>query len=141
MIDIENKVFDTVSKAVKAQYPDCLVSSMYLRTPASFPCVNIYEADNSVNRASRTLENIENHANVMYEVNVFSNLAGERKTEAKAIAEVVDNTMVQLGFTRTMKSPIPNEDITIYRIVMRYSALVSAGQTEGEVTRYTIYNN
>ena len=141
MVDIENKVFDTVSTAVKASYPNCLVSSVYLRTPADFPCVSIYEADNSVNRSSRTLESIENHANVMYEVNVFSNLSGERKSEAKAIAEIVDNAMVGLGFTRTLKSPIPNEDITIYRIVMRYSALVAKGETEGNTTTYKIYNN
>lgn len=141
MIDIEDKVFDTVATAVTAEFSGCLMSSVYLRTPASFPCVCLYEADNSVNTPSRTLDSIENHASLMYEVNVFSNLAGSRKSEAKAIAEVVDKTMAQLGFTRIFKNPIPNEDITIYRLVMRYTALVAKGQTVGAKTQYKIYNN
>jgi hypothetical protein len=38
----------------------------------------------------------------------------------------IDREMTELGFTRIMRSPVPNmEDLTIYRMVGRYRAVIS----------------
>ena len=49
----------------------------------------------------------------------------ERKAEAKAIANVVDELLTGIGYTRTFREQVPNlKDATIYRIVCRYEANV-----------------
>ena len=68
---------------------------------------------------------VENHAGLMYEVNVYSNKTG-KKSECKSIFKMIDEEFASMGFTRILKEPIPNiEDATIYRMVGRYTAVVS----------------
>lgn len=124
MIDLENDVFDTISKALRAAHDGVFVTGEYVPTPPKFPAVSIVEADNRVVERMRTL-NIENAATVMYEVNIYSNKASGKKSEAKAIAATIDAEFTKIGFTRTMKNQVPNlNDATIYRIVCRYEAIV-----------------
>ena len=124
MIDIENDVFDTVAKSLRAIYPGIYVVGEYVSAPPKFPAVSVVEADNRIVTNMRTL-NIENAATVMYEVNVYSNKASGKKSEAKAIASTIDSIFAQIGFTRTMKNQVPNlNDASIYRIVCRYEAVV-----------------
>lgn len=86
--------------------------------------VIIEEKDNYVyTRASTT--KIENAANVMYEVNVYTNRVGYKKQDAQEIMAFIDEIMAEMGFTRTMMQPIDNlSDATIYRMVARYEATV-----------------
>lgn len=124
MIDIENDVYNTVSNALRATHAGVFTTSEYVPTPPKFPAVSIVEADNRVVPRMRTL-NIENAASVMYEVNIYSNKASGKKSEAKAIAATLDAEFSKMGFTRTMKNQVPNlNDATIYRIVCRYEAIV-----------------
>ena len=61
----------------------------------------------------------------MYEINVYSNRQNGRKKECRNILNVADETIVGLGFTRTMLSPVPNlADATIYRLTARYQAVI-----------------
>jgi hypothetical protein len=60
----------------------------------------------------------------MYECNVYSDKENGKKAEAKQIADIVDNAMQSMKFTRTMRSQIPNQDRTIYRVTMRFEAVV-----------------
>jgi hypothetical protein len=70
-------------------------------------------------------EIIENHANLMYQVDIFSNLTSGKKAECKKILKVVDEKMSEMGFVRILCEPIENlEDATIYRITARYNAIV-----------------
>ena len=69
----------------------------------------------------------ENHANVMYEVNVYSNKTSGKKSECKAIIALIDEEMLAMGFSRVSLTPVPNEyDSSIYRMVGRYRATVSS---------------
>ena len=69
---------------------------------------------------------MENHVSVLYEVNIYSNKKVGKKAECREIAALIDERMLALGFTRKMLQPIPNlDDATIYRMVGRYSAIVS----------------
>ena len=124
MIDIENDVYDYISKALTTQYQGIYVSGEYVPAPPSFPAVSIVEMNNRVFERMRTL-NIENAAVVTFECNVYSNKAAGKKAEAKEIASTLDSAFASIGFTRTMKNPVPNyKDATIHRIVCRYEAIV-----------------
>lgn len=92
--------------------------------PAKFPHVSIVEADNRILERMRT-NNIENAIQSMFEVNIYSNKASGKKSEAKAIANTLDDVLSGIGFTRTFREQVPNlRDATIYRIVCRYEAVI-----------------
>lgn len=130
MIDIENEVFSTVASVVRAVYSDIYMVGEYVKTPPQFPCVSLVEMDNQSYQATEDSGSLENHASVMYEMNVYSNKSVGKKAECKAIAALIDEQMLALGFARTMLQPIPNlDDATIYRMVGRYSAVISKNKT------------
>ena len=126
MIDIENEIFNIISEKLRAKYQGIYISGEYVKSPPSFPSVSLIEMDNEIYRSTRTNESIENHVQVMYEINVYSNKIKGKKTEANSIMSVIDSEFARLGFMRIMYNPIPNElDATIYRLVARYRAVVS----------------
>lgn len=130
MIDVENEIFTIISTAVRAKYPKIYMTGEYLKSPPSFPCVSLIETDNQIYRNTRDSGNIENHVQVLYEVNVYSNKTSGKKSECKAIIALIDSEMESLGFTRTLMNPVPNEaDATIYRMVARYRAIISKNKT------------
>lgn len=144
MIDIENKVFNELAEAVrnefKTEYPKLSVIGEHIDIPPSFPCVTIAEDDNYPYARSQDDVSIEHHVNVVYSVNVYTNNVNGKKALAKAIADVIDTKMQSLKFTRRMRSQIPNQDRSIYRITMRYSAIVENARIDedGNLT-YQIY--
>ena len=126
MIDIENEIFNTVAKEVRAKYSDIYMVGEYVKTPPKFPCVSLVEMDNKSYQRTEDSGSSENHVSVMYEVNIYSNKTIGKKSECKEIAALIDEQMLALGFARTMLQPIPNlDDATIYRMVGRYSAIIS----------------
>lgn len=126
MIDIESEVFSTVAKSVRDEFPDVYMVGEYVKTPPRFPCVSLVEMSNTVDMRTQTSEFTENHAKLMYQVDVYSNKTKLKKTECKAIIALIDKEMAAMGFSRTMMQPIPNiDDATIYRITARYTAVVS----------------
>ena len=130
MIDIENDVFNAVATAVRASYPEIYMVGEYVKTPPKFPCVSLLEMDNQSYQRTEDSGSSENHVSVMYEVNIYSNKTIGKKSECRAIAALIDERMLALGFARTMLQPIPNlDDATIYRMVGRYSAVISKDKT------------
>lgn len=126
MINVENEIFDIVAKAVRNAYPGIYISGEYVKSPSKFPAVSLIEMDNSAYIQSQTSDSVENHAELMYELNVYSNKTSGKKSECKAIAALIDNEMAALNFSRIMLQPIPNlEDATIYRMLGRYRAVAS----------------
>lgn len=130
MIDIETEVFSIVSAEVRKKYPKIYMTGEYVKSPPSFPCVSLIETDNQVYRNTRDSGSIENHVQVLYEVNVYSNKMSGKKAECKAIIALIDSKMEALGFTRTLMNPVPNEeDATVYRMIARYRAIISKNKT------------
>ena len=130
MINVENEIFDIVATAVRNAYPDIYMIGEYVKSPSKFPCVSLVEIDNSAYLRTQTDSSVENHAELMYELNVYSNKKSGKKSECKAIAELIDNELAALDFSRTMLQPIPNmDDATIYRMLGRYRAVVSKDKT------------
>lgn len=126
MIDVENAVFHAVVTKVREQYPNIYMVGEYVKSPSSFPAVSLVEMDNAIRTDTIDSGSTENHANVMYEVNVYSNKTTGKKSECKAIIALIDREMLALGFVRATLTPVPNmNDSTIYRMVGRYRATVS----------------
>lgn len=127
MIDIENAVFNAVVTKVREQYPDIYMVGEYVKSPSSFPAVSLVEMDNAIRTDTIDSGSNENHANVMYEVNVYSNKTTGKKSECKSIIALIDEEMLLLGFVRATLTPVPNmNDSTIYRMVGRYRATASS---------------
>ena len=126
MIELENEIFNIIATAVRTAYPDAYVVGEYVKSPSRFPCVSIVEIDNVAYDKTQSSYSLENHADVTYEVNIYSNKTSGKKSECKAIASLIDNEFATLGFSRTMLQPIPNvDDATIYRMTGRYRGVVS----------------
>ena len=128
MIDIENQIFGKISTALHAEFDPIFVSGELVKAPATFPAVYIEEKANSAYQRTQDSGSLENHVSLMYEINVYSNKQVGKKSECKAIFAVIDNEFQKIGFTRIMKEPVANlEDGTIYRMIGRYTAVVSVG--------------
>ena len=126
MINVENEIFTIVANAIRKEYPDAYIVGEYVKSPSKFPCISIVEMDNTAYDKTQTSSSLENHADLMYEVNVYSNKESGKKSECKAIASLIDTEYAAIGFSRTMLQPIPNvDDATIYRMLGRYKAVVS----------------
>lgn len=127
MIDIENQVFDRVATRVREQFPNIFMVGEYVKSPSSFPAVSLMEMDNSARASTVDSGSNENHVDVMYEVNVYSNKTVGKKSECREILALIDTEMSAMGFVRSTLTPVPNEyDSTIYRMVGRYRATVSS---------------
>lgn len=124
MIDFENKIYTRVVARVQASHGDVEFSGMDERLPSKFPFVSLVEADSTTRTDTIDSGSFENHINVMYEVNVYSNKASGRKSECKAILATIDDEFIRMGFARTMRNPVSMDDATIYRMVARYTGAI-----------------
>lgn len=121
MIDNEAKVFQKCADAFRAEYPSGYIAPEYVPKPPKFPAVSIVEMDNSVDERAMDNGSIENAVNVMYQVDVYSNLNKGKKAQTKAIIALIDEVLAQYRFIRTFCNPVQNmNDATIYRMTARY---------------------
>lgn len=126
MIDLESPLFTEIAEELRSAYPGITVYGEYVPAPAGFPSVSIVEMDNATFLPTWSNRAVAQYAEVMYEVNVYSNRTRGKKAEAKAIIGTIDTLMQVYGFERITCQPIQNmNDATIYRMVGRYRAVVS----------------
>ena len=119
MIDCENEVYTRVAKVLREKFPGIDIAGEYVNAPSVFPHVSITQSDNAV--ISGRMTGSAEMAQVMFEVNVYSNKAEGKKTECKTIMNEIDKTLFAMNFKRLALTPVPNmEDATIYRLVARY---------------------
>ena len=143
MIDIENLIVSKVNTALatlKQTYPNLKVVSEYVETMAKFPLVSVVQEDNYTHLATQDADLKDHAVNVMFSVNVYANDKNKKAT-AKKIASAVDTEMLNNLFTRTYMGQTPNVDRTVYRITMRYTAVVAEGVSSGNTTTYQMYRN
>lgn len=127
MINIENEVFNRVNTRVREVFTDIFMVGEYVMSPPYFPAVSLVEMDNATRIETIDSGSNENHANVMFEVNVYSNKTAGKKSECKEIITLIDEEMLAMGFSRVSLTPVPNEyDSSIYRMIGRYRATVSS---------------
>ena len=119
MIDCENEVYTRIAKVLREKFPGIDIAGEYVNAPSSFPHVSITQSDNNVILEQTTC--CVEMAQIMFEVNVYSNKTEGKKTECKSIMRAIDDLLFSMNFRRMALTPVPNmEDATIYRLVARY---------------------
>lgn len=125
MISPEEELFTLIATALRSAYTDIYVSGEYVSQPPKFPAVSIVENANVVVTRTQDTSNLENHAEITYQVDVYSNLDRGKKLQAKTILGMIDVLMNVKGFTRIFMNPVQNlNDPKIYRMTARYRAIV-----------------
>lgn len=123
MIDVEAKIYTPVAAALRAAFQGIEVSGDYSKIPSVFPFVSMVEADNFTSTNRLDTGDSEKFVTLMYEINVYSNRGEGKKSECKAIMQVIDEIMYRMNFTRIALAPVPNlSKPTIYRMTARYRA-------------------
>lgn len=125
MIDIEHEVYQRIVNKLTSAFPKIYTYGEGMPLKAKFPCVIIEEADNYAYDKTQDSASLENHAVVMYEVNIYSNKVNGKKDECKKIQKIIDCQFEQMGFTRISKTSMSINNATVYRIISRYQAVVS----------------
>lgn len=80
MIDVESQIYTPIVEALRAQFPGILVSGEYVNAPTRFPYVSLVEQDNYTTEAHIDSGDTERFSTLMYEVNVYSDKAGGKKS-------------------------------------------------------------
>ena len=73
MIDIETPIFDMMVEQLRNQFTEIKVYGEELLAPSTFPCASIVETDNYTKTNTQDSSSVENHATVVFTVNVYSN--------------------------------------------------------------------
>ncbi len=126
MIDFESEIFTSIASVLREQFPGIYVTGEYVHKPPKLPAVMIEEMSNAVH--TRAIDNgqIENAADVMYQVDVYSNRNKGRKEEVRAIIRAIDEQFSAMRFERSFLNPVPNmNDATIYRMTARYRKIMT----------------
>ena len=124
MIDKENRIFMTIASELRKVFPDIYIignAGGFNYDYPRFPCVSIVKEDNTINSRFSTFTSMEKVVKETYSVEAYSNDEnGDDVT--KSIIQTVSNVMNELRYRRTMDSPAPNINSTIYRRIARYEA-------------------
>lgn len=143
MIDIESWVYTQIVTELRVTYTDISSSSDPSMKPATFPHVVIEQQDSSTVSSWSTRGSVDNLNRVMFQVDVYTNSLGNRKSEAKAIMAIVCDWMSSHNFTRVTLMPVNYND-SIYRLTARFTANVDMKVVEenGATTNYYgLYQN
>lgn len=123
MIDIESYVFSKVKEKAVKQFPKLSLKAEEIRVPSEFPAASLEEIDNYCYDKTVDSSSNENHAEVTFELGVYSNKTSGKKTQCKEIFAFIDEILLDMGFSRIMKKPQPIEDASVYRLVGRYRGI------------------
>lgn len=125
MIDFENEIFTAVATKVRSKHSEAKIKGEYVRSPAEFPMVAVSEYENVDVDSLIDSSQEEKYAGLGYRVQVFSNKAGGKKSEAKAIFKTADEQMRGMGFRRRTYSTTPKiYNSTIFSITATYEAII-----------------
>ena len=124
MINIFNEVYTSLVNVLTTFDANIEHSSVYTNMPSKFPFVSMEEIGNSENWRGMDCPARENYADIDFEINIYTQ-GRLKKTKADNILQVVDTFFKNLGFIRMSKNNIQDDKETTYRIIVRYSAVVS----------------
>lgn len=130
MIDYESDIMIAIQSGLEAAGMEYVkLFDQLMLSPAEFPCVSVENIDNYVYDRTIDSGSNENHVRVAYEVNAWSNSTEDKRAEAKSIFAVVSDVLVGLGFNRSSMNPIYMNETTAYRLVGRFTAVISKDGT------------
>lgn len=139
MIDIENKVIDTIQNAFVEAGRSVDVLGEYVLQPESFPCCMVRNLSSSAYRRSMDGALKPHHVNVSFQIDIFSNKEVGAKSEVKELTEITMEAMCGMKFVLDSFNVITNEDRTVSRATSRYSAIVQEGVSKDGNIVHQIY--
>lgn len=141
MIDIENKIVDTVFNAVKAPnaYPDADVTTGFDMKTAVFPCVVIEEVNNAPLRSTDTDECAENYTRLVYEISVYTVNLSNARTVGREILKLVDEAMQGMKFRRVRTNQPLHIGRSVFRQYARWEVVVGKPIIDGDRIVYQMY--
>jgi len=130
MFDIQREIFTTVATAVLTVSPSCRVTNAFVYAPASFPCVAVVMSDDGTRYDTRDSSNADNFRDVTITVDVYSNKADGKKTEAESLMQTVIDTLFPLNFNMVSCKPFSDiNNASNYRITATFVATVGGDKT------------
>lgn len=121
MLDVFNMVFTDIAKPVRAAYPGAEVKGERVAAPTTFPCVTVVEADNYEDSQYRDNSLTERVTALMYEITVFSNSTGGKRSQCIEIVKIIDDIMKRKNGTRIARvEGFFDPDGKIYMVTVRY---------------------
>ncbi len=123
MINNASEIFTRLTTALQNADSSVKTSSVYTNSPSSYPFVSIELIENSIYERGVDSGDMENFANISYEINVYAR--GDTKmSDCYKLLGVADNFMKSIGFARIILTPMQDQNETQYRLVARYEAVV-----------------
>lgn len=123
MIDFSNEIFNAVAEYLRSLFAGIRVVGEYVNSPTRFPCVTIDEIENYPEHLDSA--RVNKYARIVYRVQVFSNLEGGKRSEARRIYASVDEKMQELGlFAKTYTSTPAVYNAEVYSITATYEAVI-----------------
>ena len=130
MFNIQREIFTAIANEVLASYPSCRITNAFVYAPAEFPCVAIVLSDDYVTQNTTDSSKADNYRDVTVTVDVYSNKADGKKTEAETIAQIVIDTLSPLNFEMRSCRPSSNlNNASNYRITVTFTATVDSNGT------------
>lgn len=131
MIDIENKIVDTLDGALS----NVCVTTSYMIAEKDLPAVQVFY--DYTGDFSRTFDNqlTPHHAKISVQTDTYS----LNRDNAKQINATVVDTMHQMKFTCTDSKDLSGYYNGLFRITSRFTAIVGEGETDGTTTTYHMY--
>lgn len=136
MIDKENEIYTRVYNALASELGEgnFNMSGIYVAEPAMFPHIFSDMTNNYPVYEDSSMK--ENYAHITITYNIYSNKSDGRKAECKKIANIIDNEMRRMNFTRVVyiHNDNPSEatvytndvhDENIFRLITRYEGVAS----------------
>lgn len=130
MFKIERDIYTATANAILAAYPTCRITNSFVYAPPAFPCAAIVLSDDGTRYDTRDSSKQDKFRDITVTVDVFSNKADGKKTEAEAIMQIVIDTLFPLNFN--MVSCKPNSNInnaTNYKITATFIATIDSNGT------------
>ena len=126
MLDAEGILFTEIAVLLRAKFKGIKVYPEETDNPAAFPCVTFVQSSNMTYMNTMTGDNVENHVDLLFTANAYSNQTIGAKQQCKDMIAVIDTHMRQRGFVRSMDEPMPNQDRTISRRTARWRGILGA---------------
>ena len=123
MINNASEIFTKITTALQDEDSSVKTSSVYTNSPSSYPFVSIEMIGNSVYERGSDSGDIENFANIDFEINVVAT-GNTKMSKCYKLLSVADNFMKSIGFTRFIVSPMQDQNETKYRLLAGYEAVV-----------------
>lgn len=124
------EIYTITANRVLAEYQDCRILNAFVYAPPAFPCMCMVLSDDGTRQESRDSSKQDKFRDITVTVDVYSNKAEGKKTEAEDIIQIVIDTLYPLNFEMTSCKPMSNmNNASQYRLTATFVATIKSDNT------------